>query len=162
MEVRCVLTTIKPEHLTSDDRELLEIAHAAAALAYAPYSGFKVGSAVRLSNGVIVKGSNQENIAYPSGLCGERVAVMSAGAQYPGVEIVSMATVSPSSISISSTFLPCGACRQVLLESESRQSTPIRLLFQARDEEIIVSDSAANLMPFSFEVKDDGLTRNSS
>jgi cytidine deaminase len=160
MEVTCVLTTILPEQLTSEDKELLEKAHEAASNAYAPYSGFRVGSAVRLANGEIVQGSNQENIAYPSGLCGERVAIMSAGSQHPGVNVVSMATVSPSDIAISSKFLPCGACRQVLLESETRQTPPIRLLFQANNGEILLSESASNLMPFSFEVKDDGLMKN--
>ena len=88
------------------------------------------------------------------------MALFSAGAQFPNEEIIAMATVSPSEIVESSGFAPCGGCRQVILESELRQSTPIKLLFQVRNEKILISDSANNLMPFSFRVKDDGLKRN--
>ena len=159
MEVNCVLHRIKQNNLTHDDKELLEKAHEAALVAFAPYSDFRVGAAARMSNGAIVIGSNQENIAYPSGLCGERTAVFAAGAQYPNEQIIALATVSPSSIADSKGFTPCGSCRQVLLESELRQSKPIRLLFQVRDEDVLISESADNLMPFSFRVKDDGLKR---
>ena len=160
MEITCALAQVKYSELSSDDRELLDKAHEAASNAFAPYSDFRVGSAVRLKSGQIVIGSNQENISYPTGLCGERVALFSANAQYPGQEIAVMATVSPSEIAEPTGFAPCGGCRQVILESELRQSTPIKLLFQVRNEDVLISESADNLMPFSFRVKDDGLKRN--
>ena len=159
MEITCALAQVKYSELSSEDRDLLDKAHEAASTAFAPYSDFRVGSAVRLKSGQIVIGSNQENISYPSGLCGERVALFSAGAQYPGQEIEALATVSPSEIAESTGFSPCGGCRQVILESELRQSTPIKLLFQVRNEDVLISESADNLMPFSFRVKDDGLKR---
>ena len=158
MEVRCVLTPTQAADLPDLDRILLDRAHEAAAKAYAPYSKFQVGSAVRLKSGQIVVGSNQENMAYPSGLCGERVAVFAAGAQFPGEEIEAVAIVSPSPIAAPRSFLPCGGCRQVLLESETRQSGHIRLLLQARNEVVLVSESAINLVPFAFTVEDGGLS----
>lgn len=159
MEVKCTLQTIAFEDLSKQDQELLNAAKQAASKAFAPYSGFRVGAAARMSNGEIVIGSNQENIAYPSGLCGERVALFSAGAQFPNEEVVTLATVSPSDIADPHGFAPCGSCRQVILESEIRQLNPIRLLFQVKDDVVLISDSAENLMPFSFRVKDDGLKR---
>ncbi len=143
----------KPQELTDMDRSLLHEAHQAAAAAYAPYSRFQVGGAVRLEDGTVVRGSNQENMAYPSGMCGERVAVFAAGAQHPGVRMDAVAIVSPSSNALTEAFMPCGGCRQVLLEAERRQGTPIRILLQVRDEAVSVSASASNLLPFSFEAK---------
>ena len=142
---------LTPHELTEDDRTLLEAAHDAAKHAYAPYSGFHVGGAVRLACGTIVKGSNQENMAYPSGMCGERVAVFAAGAQHPGQTMTTLAIVSPSMKAISEAFMPCGGCRQVLVEAERRQEAPLRILLQVRDEEVMESESALNLMPFAFE-----------
>ena len=88
--------------------------------------------------------------------------MFTAGAQFPNEHVVALATVSPSPIADSQGFAPCGSCRQVVLESELRQSKPIKMLFQVRDEHVLISDSAQNLMPFSFRVKDDGLKRNRS
>ncbi len=136
-----------PKHLQA----LLKSAHHAADNAYAPYSQFQVGSAVRLANGEVVQGSNQENMAYPSGMCGERVAVFAAGSQHPGVTMEAVAIVSPSHNAIAEAFMPCGGCRQVLLEAERRQGTPIQILLQVRDEVVTMSASAANLMPFAFD-----------
>ena len=162
MEKKCTLQHKSLNELSEVEKKLLEKAHEAALKAFSPYSDFKVGAAALMSNGKIVIGSNQENIAYPSGLCGERVALFAAGAQHPDEYIVSLATVSPSKIADSLGFAPCGGCRQVLLESELRQSSPIKLLFQVRGEGVFISESAQNLMPFSFLVKDDGLKRNRS
>ena len=159
MEVKCTLQTTAFEDLSKQDQEILNAAKQAASRAFAPYSDFRVGAVARMSNGEIVIGSNQENIAYPSGLCGERVAMFAAGAQYPNEEVVNLAIVSPSDIADPKCFAPCGSCRQVILESELRQSNPIRLLFQVKDDMIFISESAKNLMPFSFRVKDDGLKR---
>ena len=152
METSCKLTLIDAADLTKQESELLTKAHEAAAKAYAPYSGFRVGSAVRLKSGQIVMGSNQENIAYPSGLCGERVALFAAGAQFPDEEIEALAPVA-----VEKAFLPCGGCRQVILESETRQSTKIKILLQVRNEVVLVSESAINLIPFAFNVKNGAL-----
>ena len=99
-------------------------------------------------------GNNQENIAYPSGLCGERVALFTAGAQFPKEEIESIAIVSPSPLAMPQSFMPCGSCRQVLRETELRQKTPVKIYLQARDEVVLVSKSASNLLPFSFSIQD--------
>ena len=115
-EWQCTLAVHKPNDLPLEDQELLSAAHEAAAKAYAPYSNFQVGGAVRLADGVIVKGSNQENMAYPSGMCGERVAVFAAGAQHPGQIMTTLAIVSPSMQAISEAFMPCGGCRQKIRE----------------------------------------------
>ena len=145
------MEVLAPHELTADDRTLLEAAHDAAKNAYAPYSGFHVGGAVRLESGTIVKGSNQENVAYPSGMCGERVAVFAAGAQHPGIKMTAVAIVSPSKKAIAEGFMPCGGCRQVLVEAERRQDQHLKILLQVRDEDVMVSESAINLMPFAFE-----------
>ena len=136
-----------PKHLQA----LLKSAHHAADNAYAPYSQFQVGSAVQLSNGEVVQGSNQENMAYPSGMCGERVAVFAAGAQHPSSKMTAVAIVSPSEKAIPEGFMPCGGCRQVLVEAERRQDQHLRILLQVRDEDVMISRSAVNLMPFAFE-----------
>ena len=136
---------LAPHELTEDDRTLLEAAHDAAKHAYAPYSGFHVGGAVRLACGTIVKGSNQENMAYPSGMCGERVAVFAAGAQHPGTKMTAVAIVSPSEKAIPEGFMPCGGCRQVLVEAERRQDQPLRILLQVRDEDVMISEKRGQL-----------------
>jgi cytidine deaminase len=153
----CTIEKWPAKELAQADRDLLAAAHRAALNAYAPYSQFQVGAAARLENGEVVLGANQENMSYPQGMCGERIAVFTAGAQYPGVAIEAVAIVSPSPIANPNAFMPCGGCRQVLLESEQRQEGPIRLLLQARDEDVLVSKSATNLVPFAFDA--DGLGR---
>jgi cytidine deaminase len=149
----CTIEQTPAAELPQTDRDLLAAAHKAALQAYAPYSKFQVGAAARLANGQIVLGANQENMSYPQGMCGERIAVFTAGAQHPGVAIEAVAIVSPSPIANPNAFMPCGGCRQVLLESEQRQSGAIRLLLQARDEEVLISESAANLVPFAFDAQ---------
>jgi cytidine deaminase len=155
-EWRSTLEVWRPEELSSEDQALLQEAHLAASKAYAPYSRFQVGGAVRLDDGTVVRGSNQENMAYPSGMCGERVAVFAAGAQHPDARMKAVAIVSPSPKAIADAFMPCGGCRQVLVEAERRQGTPLRVLLQVRDEAVMVSESAVNLMPFAFEARDLG------
>ena len=154
MSVNCEVALINSQDLSKGEGELLRKAHEAASNAYAPYSGFHVGAAVRLKSGTIVIGNNQENIAYPSGLCGERVALFTAGAQFPKEEIESIAIVSPSPLAMPQSFMPCGSCRQVLRETELRQKTPVKIYLQARDEVVLVSKSASNLLPFSFSIQD--------
>lgn len=137
--------------LNPKDAELLRIAHEATVNSYAPYSLFHVGAAVRLANGVIVKGNNIENAAYPSGLCAERVALFSAQAQYPGVPVEAIAITAQSDHSeVSEPIPPCGACRQVMVETEQRSKQPMRIICQGQTGPVMVFDGVETLMPFIF------------
>jgi len=140
------------EELPQQDRELMHHAQLAADDAYAPYSHFHVGAAVLLENGVIVKGSNQENAAYPSGLCAERVALFAAGAQHPGIKIISLAvTAYPESRKEPEFPLsPCGDCRQVMAEYEIRYGHKIRMIMQGGKGSYIVTECVSQLLPFLF------------
>ena len=139
------------EELSQQDAELMRFAHKAARNAYAPYSKFNVGAAVRLANGTIVSGNNIENAAYPSGLCAERVAMFSAMAQYPGVPIEALALTAYSEAkSINEPVAPCGACRQVMVEVEQMSKRPLRVLCQGDTGPVMVFDGIESLMPFLF------------
>ena len=139
--------------LTPADALLREAALQAAGRAYAPYSGFQVGAAALLDNGEVITGCNQENAAFPSGLCAERVAVSYAGARYPGVPISTLAIIATSGGDIRPHIAPCGACCQVLLEMERRGGKPMRILLCGKDTVRIIS-SVSDLLPFSFTEKD--------
>ena len=120
--------------------------------AYAPYSKFRVGAAILLDNGKIVLGSNQENAAYPSGLCAERVAIFQAGAIYPNAKIVKLAITAASDTNPTlSPIPPCGACRQSIAEYEFKQETPIEIYFMGESGEVYKSNSINNLLPLSFD-----------
>jgi cytidine deaminase len=122
--------------------------------AYAPYSKFRVGTALLLDNGKIVLGSNQENAAYPSGLCAERVAIFQAGSIYPKAKIIKMAITAASDTNkTSSPIPPCGSCRQSIAEYEIKQETPIEIYFMGEIGAIYKSDSLKNLLPFMFDKK---------
>ena len=137
--------------LNAADQQLVTAAKAARSRAYAPYSRFQVGASVRLENGQIVEGNNQENIAYPSGLCAERVALFHAGAQFPGIAVDLICIVAKGDLMpISQLLSPCGACRQVMLESENRQNKPIRIILVNQDNRTMCIDSVQNLLPFGF------------
>ena len=139
------------DELSAQDAELLRQAHEAARNSYAPYSNFHVGAAARLANGVIVKGNNIENAAYPSGLCAERVALFSAQAQYPQVPIEALAiTAFSEKVEVKEPVAPCGACRQVMVEVEQRSKTPLRILCQGDTGPIMAFDGVETLMPFIF------------
>ena len=139
------------EELPQPDAELMRRAHEAARSAYAPYSQFHVGAAVRLANGAIVLGNNVENAAYPSGLCAERVAMFSAMAQYPGVPFEALAVTAYSDIKpIDEPVAPCGACRQVMVEVEQVSKRPLRVLCQGDTGAVMVFDGIESLMPFIF------------
>lgn len=139
------------DELNDDDRTLLLKAKESAKNAYAPYSKFRVGAAVRLANGNIVIGSNQENAVYPVGLCAERVALFSAQAQYPDQPIVALAvTAIGSDGKISQPVPPCGSCRQAMIEVESRHNTKLRVIMQGEDGPIIISEKMDDLMPLTF------------
>lgn len=120
--------------------------------AYAPYSHFRVGAAILLDNGKIVLGSNQENAAYPSGLCAERVAIFQAGAIFPEAKIVKLAITAASDTNpTTSPIPPCGACRQSIAEYEFKQEIPIEVYFMGETGEVYLSNSIANLLPLSFD-----------
>jgi cytidine deaminase len=120
--------------------------------AYAPYSKFKVGAAILLDNGKIVLGSNQENAAYPSGLCAERVAIFQAGAIYPEAKIIKMAiTAASENNQTTAPIPPCGSCRQSIAEYEIKQNSPIEIYFMGEVGPVYKSDSLKNLLPFMFD-----------
>ena len=136
---------------TSDDLMLIAKAEAALPYAYAPYSGFHVAAALLLGNGVIVTGTNQENAAYPAGMCAERVALFTMAAQYPGEIIHKMAVVARrAGASELSPATSCGSCRQVMLEFEHRQANPFEVIMLERPGSWLHVKSTSALLPFSF------------
>lgn len=137
--------------LAESDRELLLAAKEAVGTSYAPYSGFHVGCALRLSSGTVIKGSNQENIAYPSGLCAERVAIFSAGATYPDQPVMAMAiTARANDYEVNKPVMSCGACLQSMSEYEMKFSQPIRVILQGETGEIYIAEGLKTFMPFMF------------
>jgi len=120
--------------------------------AYAPYSKFQVGCAILLDNNKIVTGSNQENAAYPSGLCAERVAIYSAASQYPKSKIVTIVISARSENKIvDKAVAPCGACRQSIAEYETKQDKAIQIYFSGETGDIIKADSLKDLLPLGFD-----------
>ena len=142
------------QELPDEIQNLMKLAVEIRKNAYAPYSKFRVGTALLLDNGKIVLGSNQENAAYPSGLCAERVAIFQAGSIYPKAKIIKMAITAASDTNkTSSPIPPCGSCRQSIAEYEIKQETPIEIYFMGEIGAIYKSDSLKNLLPFMFDKK---------
>ncbi|MCD0468363.1 cytidine deaminase [Flavobacterium sp. JAS] len=140
--------------LSKDTQDLMNEAIEIRKKAYAPYSQFRVGAALLLDNGKIVLGSNQENAAYPSGLCAERVAIFYAGSIYPEAKIVKMAITAASDTNQTTAPIPpCGSCRQSIAEYEIKQETPIEIYFMGEIGEVYQSASLKNLLPFMFDKK---------
>lgn len=151
------------EQLSEIDQQLVCSAKEAASRAYNPYSHFFVGASVLLDNGVIVQGSNQENIAYPSGLCAERTAMFSASSQYPESKMKAICVVggvsknmegkviTPKELTFCSAS-PCGACRQVMAEYEKKGGIKLRILLYHDDSKIQIFDGVDNLLPFIFAI----------
>ena len=136
--------------LLSEEKTLIDCAKEACARAYAPYSQFFVGAAVLLDSGEIVTGTNQENVAFPSGLCAERTALFYANSQYPDQAVKSLAVAAfTQGDFIDRPISPCGACRQVILETEMRFKTPIKIFLYGKSE-IYVVDGIENLLPLAF------------
>ena len=139
------------DQLDPQDRELAEAAIEATKGSYAPYSGFNVGAAVRLDTGEIVKGANQENAAYPSGLCAERTAMFYASATYPDSIIESIAvTASQNGILCDSPASPCGACRQVMAQYQTKGGRPMTIILVG-GEKIWKFDKVDDLLPLIFD-----------
>lgn len=151
LELKSVIKVCQLEELTAEEQHLIKLAIEATQRSYAPYSNFHVGAAVRLENGVEVIGCNQENVAYPSGLCAERTALYSAGAQYPDVpvEMLAIAARGTDDELQYEPVGPCGSCRQVIIEFETRAKHPIRMLLYGR-KCVYVIDGIKALMPLSF------------
>ena len=133
------------------DQKLILTARESSEKAYAPYSKFYVGAAVLLANGEVIKGNNQENADFTDGLCAERVALFYAHAIWPDVAVLALAVTAKNVNGlIPGPAQPCGSCRQVLVETESRFKQPIRLILDG-SEKIMVLDGADNLLPFAFK-----------
>lgn len=140
------------DELQTADREVVDAARAATANSYAVYSNFNVGAAVRLSNGTIVSGSNQENAAYPSGLCAERTTLFWANSQYPNEAVETLAIAARTAQGeLEMPIPPCGACRQVILETEKRFSNTIRIILYGAKQCYIIEDGIKALLPLSFD-----------
>lgn len=139
------------DDLPSDYLFLLKKAKENLHTSYSPYSGFQVASALELENGEIVIGSNQENIAYPSGLCAERVAIFSAGTNFPKIPIKKIA-ITANSINgkVENPVTPCGSCRQVMIELEHIQDTEITIIMSGINGEVWIANSVKDLIPFYF------------
>lgn len=150
-EFKFTYKSLPLESLDGNDMLLVEKAVNGMDNAYAPYSNFKVGASVKLENGEIVVGNNQENIAYPSGLCAERVALFYVGANYPNESIETICIVAKGDlIPIDSVLAPCGSCRQVMIESEKRQSKPIRVILVNQNKTVVVIETVKHFLPFIF------------
>lgn len=153
MKEKNVITKIQVysyTELTDDDKKLVDLAKEATNASYAPYSHFHVGAALRLANGVMIKGANQENAAFPAGLCAERSACFNAGSNYPdeAVEAIAVIAVQNGEV-VEDPCSPCGVCRQALLEFETRAGKPMKVLLAGRDT-IYQLPSVKDLLPLSF------------
>lgn len=150
-EIKILVSEYKNlEELITTDRELVLAARTISEKAYAPYSQFKVGAALRLDDGTVVTGSNQENAATPAGTCAERSALFWANANYPDRAVVAIAvTAIDQSDKHAANLSPCGICRQALLECQQRYKQPIRVILDSRDK-IEVLDNMEGLLPLSF------------
>lgn len=142
------------EELTIEDQNLIHQARNASLKAYAPYSQFRVGAAVLLSNNEILSANNQENSSYPEGLCAERNVLFYASANFPNEKIIAIAIAGNSALKKTDTpITPCGGCRQVIAEYEHKQKDTIKILMTGFTGEIIVVDGIDHLLPLGFELK---------
>lgn len=142
-------TSLRLEELSASDQLLVQKALESREHAYAPYSFYKVGAAAELDNGQVVLGNNQENAAYPSGLCAERVALFACGAMHPNSTILTLAIATASKGEIPAAS--CGSCRQVMMEFELKQKESIRVLLADDGGNVLIVNSVKDLMPLSFD-----------
>jgi len=139
------------EEMLLEDRKLVAMAIEAQKGSYSPYSRFQVGAALKLENGVVVKGANQENAAYPAGLCAERTAMFAAGAQYPDVAFDTLVIVaSDHGVMCESPASPCGSCRQVMAEYQKKQGRPFRIILVG-SKRIRLFSQVDDLLPLIFD-----------
>lgn len=151
LQITAIIRVYQFDELNADDQKLIKTAMEATARSYVPYSHFSVGAAALLNNGTIVTGTNQENAAYPSGLCAERTTLFYANSQYAdqAVKVLAVAAKTEKDF-IQTPIPPCGACRQVILETEKRYGQPIRILLYGK-ECIYEIKSICDLLPLSFD-----------
>jgi cytidine deaminase len=141
--------------LSQEDKTLLLEAHKATEQAYAPYSEFYVGAALKLEDGTVIHGSNQENMAFPSGLCAERTAFFHAGAMHKGKKIISVAiTAKAKNFTVKKPVYPCGACRQSMVEYETAQENPISIIMGGQTGKVIKVENIKSLLPLLFHEDD--------
>jgi cytidine deaminase len=137
--------------LPEDEKNLVEKAREAASKAYAPYSRFHVGAAVLLDDGTLISGNNQENVAYPSGICAERNALFWSGANYPGKAVSKLAIYAFSEeFTVEDPVYPCGSCRQVMSEYEQLGKQPMRILMTASTGKVHAVNGLINILPVAF------------
>lgn len=149
-KIEALMHVYEAAELSEEDRQLVEAAKSATGSSYAPYSRFRVGAAARLGNGTIVIGSNQENAAFPSGLCAERTALFAANAQHSHQPVVALAIAARRGRGfLAKPIPPCGACRQVISGVEDRFGQPVRILLYGTDG-ILVSEGITPLLPLRF------------
>ena len=152
ISINTSISVLSKKELSQEETSLMLLAFEARSKAYAPYSKFTVGTAILLDNGEVIQGSNQENAAYPSGLCAERVAIFYAGATFPNAKIMKMfITASPQDRDLEEPIPPCGSCRQAIAEYEFKQDTPITIFFMGAKGDIYKSESLKNLLPLVFD-----------
>lgn len=146
-----MLKRIKIAELADADRRLLYSALEATSRSYAPYSNFKVGAAVRLANGNVVLGANQENASYPVGICAERSTLSTAQNVYPNepVEAIALTAINAEGVYPEQPVTPCGMCRQAMAEVEQRYQRPLRIIMGGKDEALI-ADGVADILPCAF------------
>lgn len=140
------------DELCLSDKELFFKAKDARENAYAPYSKFNVGASLLLENGHIILGNNQENAAYPSGMCAERIAIWNASSQFPNIRIKKIfISANTNNKSLNRPVPPCGACRQTIVEYELKQKQNIEIFFTGETGNIIKATSVSDLLPFAFD-----------
>jgi len=149
--LKATIQVAQLSELSADERQLVEMAIEATNRSYAPYSHFRVGAALQLKNGERFIGCNQENAAFPAGICAERSALFAAGAQYPDQPVVTLVITARNTRGelVDEPASPCGTCRQVLIETETRFQHPVRILLYGQKHTYIVN-SIKELMPLSF------------
>lgn len=149
--LKSTIQVAQMDELPDVERELLEMAIEGTNRSYAPYSHFHVGAAIMLENGIKFIGCNQENAAFPAGICAERSAIFAAGAQYPDQPILMLAIAARNEKGelVDEPVSPCGTCRQVIIETETRFNHPVRILLYGKKCVYIV-DGIHQLMPLSF------------
>ena len=139
------------EELLSEEKIIVDKAKEATSRAYAPYSKFQVGAAALLANGEIITGNNQENVAFPSGLCAERTTLFYAHSQYPDEAVLALAIAAYAEGDfLDRPISPCGACRQVMLETEMRFHQPVKIILYGK-KEILIAESVKDLLPLAFD-----------
>ncbi len=151
LTIKSIIKVCQYEELSNEDKELIEQSIEATKRSYAPYSKFSVGAAALLDNGITVTGTNQENAAYPSGLCAERTTLFYANSQYPDSAVKTLAIAARTERDFIETPIPpCGACRQVILETEKRFGNSIRILLYGKSC-IYLVEGIGSLLPLSFD-----------